>query len=68
MVLGIEEGFTGERYIRHRMETDKQLKELSVFPTLKSACQQTIRMFLSKHMNRVRINEIFDKVHRQDDK
>lgn len=42
IVLGIEQGFTGERYIRRRLATDKRLKHIPVFNNLADVCNHTL--------------------------
>lgn len=42
LCLGIEEGFTGARYIRHRMETDedKAFDDILIHRSLEGLCEQ----------------------------
>lgn len=42
IVLGIEDGFTGARYIRRRLATDRKLKGIPVFDNLDDACDKVL--------------------------
>lgn len=51
IVLGIEEGWTGERYIRHRL--DRELPDLEVHSTLGGTVKEAVRILFPEAVEEV---------------
>jgi len=51
LVVGIEPGFTGERYIRRRLSQD--CPDVPIFDNLEETCQKTVELALKREVIRI---------------